>query len=261
MTTGTSPQIDVSVAHPARRYNYWLGGKDHFAADRASGDAIAREYPQVKTDAVENRRWVQRVTRYLAEMGMRQFIDIGVGLPLDPNVHDIAQGINPYTRVLYVDNDPLVMSHARALLTSTLEGRTDYAEIDVRQPDEVLHAAEGMLDFHQPIAVLMVALVHFIPDDAQAYHIVHTLVDGLPDGSVLALSQSTADGLPRHTQKTIADLSAAHGPFRARSREQFERFFSGLTLLDPGITRITQWHPDEATGDANVYGALARKGR
>jgi hypothetical protein len=264
--------IDTSVPHAARRYNYWLGGKDNFAADRASGDAIAQAYPGVILDARANRAWMTRVVHTLAEhYAVRQFIDLGVGLPLDPNVHETAQLVDPSCRVLYVDNDTLVMTHARALLTGTDEGTTDYAECDITDPAVVLAAAKKTLDFDQPIAVLAIAVLHFITDDQQAHDIIDQLSAALPGGSYLAVSHFTVDYLDERTARKIEGrvTKAADGPFRPRTRGQFAAFVAGRPLLDPGICLVDQWRPDprlleaselEVAGGvhANVYAAVAR---
>ena len=260
--------FDSSAVHPARRYNYWLGGKDHFAADRASGDRIARAYPQVVADARANRAWMRRVVQTLAgEYGVRQFIDVGVGLPAEPNVHEIAQAVDPSARVVYVDNDPLVMVHARALLRGTRQGATTYAEIDMRDSDAIQAAAKEVLDFAEPIAALYCAVLHFVPDDQQAYDLVTRTVDWLPAGSFLAASNGTLDGLNpwrRWKLQRLLRKSPQEGPIRLRSRSEFSQFFAGLRLVEPGVQLITDWRPDP-TGPATrrstaaLFGAVARK--
>ena len=258
------------VAHPARRYNFWLGGKDNFAADRESGDRIAAAYPQVIVDARANRDFVHRAVTHLAgEMGVAQFLDIGAGLPAEPNVHQLAQAADPCARVVYVDNDPLVMVHARALLTGTPHGVTAYAEVDMRDPDALLAHPEvkNVLNFTEPIAVVLAAVLHFVDDDEQAYHIVARLVDALPRGSYLLVSHATDDLIDDATKKAIAQLAGRNkkdGVFRPRSLAQVTRFFDGLTLIDPGICFVADWRPDptDTSGKgANVYGALARVDR
>jgi hypothetical protein len=259
-------EVDNGKPHPARRYNYWLGGKDNFAADRVSGDAIANEYPQIIIDAAENRDWTHRVVRYLAtEHGVRQFLDIGAGIPLTSGLHRIAQEADPAARIVYVDNDRLVMVHARALLTGTPQGRTAYALVDMRDPDALLKHPEvaDTLDFDRPIAVLYAAVLHFVEDDAQAYKIVRQVIDELPPGSFLAVSNFTTDGLDDTVRDLIEQRIAAgrDGPFRPRSLAEFTRFFDGLTLIDPGICPVSEWRPGPAgvKAIAAVYGAVARK--
>ena len=262
-------RIDTTVAHPARRYNYWLGGKDNFAADRASGDRIAKAYPRVVTDAWASRGWMRRVARYLTdEQGVRQFIDVGVGLPVAPNLHEIVQGINPTARIMYVDNDPLVMSHARALLNSAPQGATAYAEVDMHDTAKVLAEAKDLLDFDLPIAVLYCAVLHFVDDDQQAYDLVARTLNGLPSGSYVAISNFTHDGLGPLARWKIARLKKkrpADGQIRPRTRAQFTRFFDGLDLLHPGVRLVTDWRMDlgaeheQQSKVAHVYGAVARK--
>jgi hypothetical protein len=260
--------IDTSTAHPARRYNYWLGGKDNFAADRASADAIEAVYPHIRTAAVENRRFLSRVVRYLVEMaGVRQFLDVGTGLPTRDNTHEIAQRVDPTARVVYVDNDPMVLAHARALLTSHPAGATGYIEADLREPGTILAAPElrGTLDLTQPVAVLLVAVLHFLPGNAQAHDVVKTLMAAMPVGSYLVVSHATTDVLPADTTRRLAvrDLPG-RGDFAARSRRQVARFFDGLTLVDPGLQIVSAWRPDSgppqpAAERVAAYGAVACK--
>jgi SAM-dependent methyltransferase len=262
-------KIDTSVPHPARRYDYWLGGKDNFAADRESGDRIAQAYPDTVTSVRENRQFMQRVVRYLAaEAGITQFLDIGTGIPTSPNVHQVAQETAPAARVVYVDNDPLVMVHNRALLVGTPEGITEYVELDLRHPGKILDdsTVRATFDFGKPIAVLLIAVLHFLDDDELAYRVVAELVERLPPGSHLAVSHATYDPLPAETLDRLRLLAerGEDGPFRARTRAEFERFFTGLSLLAPGVCSLVEWRPDldpkpeaEATAVA-AYGAVAR---
>jgi hypothetical protein len=261
-------KIDTSVPHPARRYDYWLGGKDNFAADRESGDRIAEAYPDIVTSVRENRRYMQRVVRYLAaEAGITQFLDIGTGIPTEPNVHQIAQGIKPAARVVYVDNDPLVMVHNRALMIGTREGVTEYVEGDLRAPQAILadSTVRDTLDFSKPVAVLLIAVLHFLDDDQQAYNVVSELVEQLPSGSYVAISQATYDPLPAETLDRLRVLAqrGGDGPFRPRSRNEFEKFFHGLNLVDPGVSSLVDWRPDlNPSPEAGVeavaaYGAVA----
>ncbi len=265
------PKIDSTVAHVARRYNYWLGGKDNYAADRASGDAIAKAYPQVLADAQANRKWMHRVVRCLvAEHGLTQFLDVGVSLPVEPNVHEVAQGIEPAARVVYVDNDPLVMVHARALLTSTPEGATGYAEVDMHDTAQMLAEAKDVLDFTKPVAVLFCAVLHFVDSDEAAYGLVARTLDGLPPGSYVAISNFTLDGVGPWRRWQISRLMKkrpSDGQIRPRSRRQFTMFFSGLEIAAPGIRLVSDWRMDlaeeheraEKSTVARVYGAVARK--
>jgi hypothetical protein len=263
-------RIDTTVAHSARRYNYWLGGKDHFGADRESGDRIAAAYPQVVMDARANRAWMRRVVRYLAgEQGVRQFIDFGVGLPVEPNLHEIVQGINPTSRIMYVDNDLLVMVHARALLQSAPQGATAYAEVDMHDTVKVLAEAKDLLDFDQPIAVLYCAVLYFVEEDQQAYDLVARSLNGLAAGSYIAISNFTLDGVSSWRRRKIAELiekQPRDGQIRPRTRKEFARFFDGLYLVGPGIRLVSDWRLDLAEDSdsksppsAHVYGAVARK--
>lgn len=259
--------IDATVAHPARRYNYWLGGKDHFAADRESGDAIEKLYPHIRKAAVENRKFLHRVVRYLtAEAGVRQLLDIGPGLPTADNTHEVAQRIIPAARIVYVDNDPLVLIHARALLTSAPHGRTAYIEADLREPERILTdpVFTNTLNLKEPVALLLIAVLHFLPDTEQAYAVVKTLVDALPTGSFLAASHATNDLLPPETAHSLATENIpGRGTFTARTRPQFHRFFDNLELQPPGIEVVSRWRPDSQDtpfpDQVSVYGGLACK--
>jgi hypothetical protein len=263
-------EIDITVPHPARRYNYWLGGKDHFAADRASGDAVAAAFPGIRTAARENRRYLRRVVAYLTrEAGIRQFLDIGTGIPGPDNTHEVAQRVDPAARVVYVDNDPLVVVHARALLTGTREGATGYLEADLRDPGSILDAPEltSVLDLAEPVALLLIAVLHFVSDAEDPHGIVAALRERLAPGSFVALSHATWDVLPPETVQRLEPL-AADGPvpFIPRPRAEVERFVAGLDVVDPGVTLIHRWRPDGETAadggappDAEVatYGAVA----
>jgi hypothetical protein len=268
VSTAPSQAIDANTANPARRYNYWLGGKDNFAADRKSGDAIAAIFPSVRTAAVENRRFLQRAVTYLAaEQGVRQFLDIGTGLPADDNTHDVAQRVDPRARVVYVDSDPLVLAHARALLTGEPEGRTAYLEADLRQPEQIVACAEvaSTLDLNRPVALLLVAVLHFVPDDGQAYTSVATLLDALAPGSYLVLSHATADLLsPAIAAQFAGNPAATQGDITARSRDQVTAFFDPLDLVEPGLTVVSQWRrgPDDnppAPDSVSIWGGVAYK--
>jgi hypothetical protein len=264
-----SDRIDASTAQPARRYNYWLGGKDNFAVDRASGDEILKTFPTARIAALENRRFLQRATRYLAaEAGVRQFLDIGTGLPTADNTHEVAQRIAPESLIVYVDNDPMVMVHARALLTSTPSGRTTYIEADLREPERILADVElrGTLDFTRPVALMLIAVLHFIPGEGSALPIVRTLLDALPSGSYLVATNSTKDPLPA---KMAADydmaLAAGITNIWPRSRAEFSELFTGLELIEPGVTPVSEWRsegepgPRPTAAQIAMYGAVGRK--
>jgi S-adenosyl methyltransferase len=260
--------IDTTVAHSARRYDYWLGGKDNFAADRESGDTIAAAFPTVRTAVIENRLFLRRAVAFLAEhAGIRQFLDIGTGIPTSPNVHEIAQRIAPESRVVYVDNDPIVLSHARALLVSSPEGATAYIDADLREPDKIINdaALRATLDLSKPAALMLGAILHFIPDQDDPYGIVSRLVDALPEGSYLVVSHATNDFLT--PQEVAAIVSGRWGPFFARSEAEFARFVEGFELVPPGITSVAEWRaetesqPRPAASDAYTYCAVAKVNR
>ena len=259
--------IDTTTPHPARRYNYLLGGKDNFAADRESGDLLEKIFPSVRVSALENRRFLQRGVGFLAsECGIDQFLDIGTGLPTADNTHEVAQRINPRTRVVYVDNDPLVLAHARALLTSTPEGRTDYIDADLRDPAAILQSATDTLNFDRPIAVMLVAVLHFIESNSDARDVVCHLVESLAPGSYLAVSHMTIDNVSEQEADAYHQILAQgkHDAF-ARTHAEFVEFFDGLELVDPGVVVISDWRSTVAPEDRPTaqqvasYGAIARK--
>ncbi len=260
--------FDTSVAHPARRYDYWLGGKDNYAADRESGDAVAAAFPAVRTAAIENRNFLGRAVTYLArDARIRQFLDIGTGIPSANNTHQVAQAIAADARIVYVDNDPIVLAHARALLTSSSEGATAYIDADLREPGKILSDPElrRTLDLSQPVALMLVSILQFIVDSDDPYGIVGQLIKALPPGSFLAISHPTYDFM---LPQTIAELDAANAArgvvFRPRSRAEFARFFEGLELVPPGIQSVAEWRaeneeqPRPSAAETAVYGAVAR---
>ncbi|WP_203919669.1 SAM-dependent methyltransferase [Rugosimonospora africana] len=259
-------RIDTTTTHSARRYGYWLGGKDHFAADRESGDTIAAAFPHIRTAVRENRRFLHRAVTYLAgEVGIAQFLDIGTGIPTADNTHEVAQRITPTCRVVYADNDPIVLAHARALLTSTPAGATAYLDADLRDPDQILNHPDlaHTLDLGKPVALMLIAILHFLTDADDPYRIVAHLVDAMPPGSYLTVSHTTYDFMPADTIAAL-DAATAHERFQARTREQVARFFDGLDLVEPGIVTTTQWRPvpqpepQPTPMEAAAYAALAR---
>ncbi|GLY06469.1 MULTISPECIES: SAM-dependent methyltransferase [Actinoplanes] len=262
----TLEKFDTGAAHPARRYNYWLGGKDNFAADRESGDLLAKSYPAARIAARANRAFLQRAVGHLArEVGIRQFLDIGTGLPTADNTHEVAQRIAPQSRIVYVDNDPMVMAHARALLTSAPEGETRYLEEDLRDPERILSSLE-ILDLTQPVGLILVAVIHFLPSQEQATGIVRTLLDALPAGSHLVMTCATTDFLtPELKANWDESLRTGRSDVHPRGRAEFAQFFTGLELIDPGIVALSEWRPDPAADenpapvDASLFGAVARK--
>ncbi|MEU5943904.1 SAM-dependent methyltransferase [Micromonospora sp. NPDC047548] len=264
-----SSRIDPSVPHPARRYDYWLGGKDNFAADRRSGDAVAAAYPAIRTTVIENRRFMHRATRYLAETaGVRQFLDIGTGIPTSPNMHEIAQGVTSESRVVYVDNDPIVLAHARALLISAPEGATAYVDADLRDPERILAHSDvrATIDFDRPVGLMLVAILHFLTDADDPYGITRRLIEALPSNSYVVISHATTDLVPRNIAATAAPVTTTSMIDMAfRSRDQFAGFFDGLEFVEPGISPVTEWRPDDPpeqrrpAAQASMYAAVARK--
>ncbi|MGW3414873.1 SAM-dependent methyltransferase [Streptomyces sp. NPDC000888] len=241
-------RIDTTKAHPARVYDVFLGGKDNYEVDRAAAAAGLAANPRGYLDVRHNRDFLRRAVTALArEEGIRQFLDIGTGLPTQENVHQIAQRIIPDSRVVYVDNDPVVLAHARALLTSGPEGLTDYIDADLKQPAQILEEAAKTLDFDRPIALELVAILHFV-EDAEAYPIVRELVDALPSGSRLVLSHLTEDLNPENIRAVQRTYTERGFTFVLRSRAEVERFFteSGLELDDPGVVPAHLWRPDGA---------------
>ncbi len=258
------PAFDTSVAHVARVYNYWLGGKDNFAADRKAGDEALQAFPQIVFSVRANRAFLARVVRVLAgKFGIRQFLDVGTGIPSASNTHEVAQSIAPQARIVYADNDPIVLSHARALLTSTPEGACDYVDADLRDTTTILDQAALTLDFSQPVAVMLIAVLHCIPDSDDPYGIVTRLLAEVPPGSFLALSHPGSDvGGEGHATMHRRVNPLLSMPTTLRRRTEVTRFFDGLELLEPGVVVAAQWRPGsefEARTPAAVWGGVGRK--
>jgi O-methyltransferase involved in polyketide biosynthesis len=253
--TDRNSKLDSTVPHSARIWNYWLGGKDNFEVDRAAGDEVIAHIPDIPIGAKAERAFLRRVVRFLVEeAGIRQFLDVGTGLPSADNTHEVAQSLDPGCRVLYMDNDPLVMAHARALLASTPEGACDYVEADLREPQAVLDAARRTLDFTQPIALMLLGVVNHLMDDDEAYGSVAQLVQALPAGSHLVLTHSTAEIHGEPMLRVMRETTERGGtPIRARTRPELERFFDGLDLLEPGVVTCSRWRPDPAADEPEVY--------
>jgi hypothetical protein len=258
--------LDSGTAHVARVYDYWLGGRDNFEADRRYGDDLERRVPAIRTTARMNRLFLGRAVRYLAsEAGIRQFLDIGTGLPTANNTHQVAQEIAPESRVVYTDNDPMVLAHARALLTSSPEGKTAYIDADLRKPADILDAPElaETLDLRQPIAMMLIAVLHLVSDDAVAFPTIETLVKALPSGSYLVISHATGDFWPQKRVDAANATNKAHNvDFRFRSHAEVSRFFTGLHLVDPGIVPVAEWRPGggptAAREESNIWAGVAR---
>ncbi|MFD4413697.1 SAM-dependent methyltransferase [Streptomyces sp. NPDC058475] len=260
MTTDTPhpPQIDTSKAHPARVYDWLLGGKDNYPVDEAVGAQLP---PEARDAARQNRQFMHRAAAWLAAQGIDQFLDIGTGIPTEPNLHQIVQRITPGAKVVYTDNDPIVLRHAEALLISRPEGATDYIQADVRQPDAILERARAVLDFDRPIALSLIALMHFVPDDQDAHGIVRNLVATLPPGSYLVLSHAASDLFPELAQQVTAEYAKGGIRLGFRTRPEVTRFFDGLTLLDPGLVTAPEWFkttPAPAPEGSGIYTGVAR---
>lgn len=262
-------RLRTDQAHGARIYDYILGGKDNYAIDREAGEAALAVWPALRVHMRANREFMHRAARYLAaEKGIRQFLDIGTGIPTSPNLHEVVQPIAPESRVVYVDNDPIVLVHARALMSSSPEGVTAYIDADMREPEHILDAPElrETLDLTRPVGLTLIAMVHFILDDEKAYDVVRRVVDAMPPGSYVALTVAT-DDFNREVLARVGEEYAARGePLRFRTKAQAERFFEGLELEDPGVVQMHKWHPDpSALGpslrdeDIAMYGGIGRK--
>jgi trans-aconitate methyltransferase len=257
--------IDTSVAHQARIYDYWLGGKDNFAVDREAAEQALAAYPGLRRGVRAQRAFLAQAVRYLAgQAGIRQFLDIGTGIPTASNTHEVAQAIAPDARVVYADNDPMVLSHARALLTSATPGATSYLDADLRDTEKVLQAASELLDFRQPIAVLLIGILQLIPDDDDPHAIVARLVEAVSPGSWLAVFHPASDVIPEQIGEAARRVNArSANTVTLRSHAQITRFFDGLEMLDPGLVQVHRWRPGSAAPDDGEqiagYAAVARK--
>jgi S-adenosyl methyltransferase len=259
-----APTFDSSVAHIARVYNYWLGGKENYAADRAAGDRTIAEFPGIVTSARANRAFLRRAVRFLvSEAGIRQFLDIGTGIPTSDNTHEVAQSLAPQSRIVYVDNDPVVLAHARALLTSSPEGATDYLDANLKEPGPILARAAQTLDFSQPVAIMLFAVLQLLGEQDDPYRVVTDLLDAVPSGSYLALSHPTSDVQQDQVTAMVARLNALVAEkVTTRDRGQVARFFAGLELVEPGLVNVSEWRPDAAAlaeGPAALWVCVARK--
>lgn len=267
------PQVDLQLdrPHPARVYDYLLGGKDNFAADRAAAQAGLEANPNSRIPPRENRAFLRRVVRYLArDAGISQFLDIGTGIPTSPNVHEIAQDAEPQARVVYVDNDPIVLAHARALLTSGPVGKTAYIDADVRDVGKILSSADlrQTLDMDRPVGLLLIAVMHFVADEDDPWNLAARLLAELPAGSYLAMSHLTGDFDPAAWEGVAAVYRRSGVTMQVRPLAAVERFFTGLEVLDPGVVSLPRWRPDPnelgrpgqpSDAAVSVYGGLGRK--
>jgi hypothetical protein len=257
--------FDSSRPSIARVYDYWLGGKDNFAVDRELAEQVMAVYPDIVFSVRANRAFLARAVRYLVgECGVRQFLDIGTGIPASNNTHEVAQQLVPDSRIVYVDNDPIVLSHAKALLRSSPEGACAYLDADMRDPAAILAAAADTLDFGEPVAVMLIAAVHCVSDDDEARSIVRQLMDACPPGSYLAITHATADfnsGQVSEMNRLMNESAMAEKRV-TRDRARVMRFFDGCELVEPGLVRVPQWRPDselEAASPCGLWGGVARK--
>jgi hypothetical protein len=269
--TGTDPELpddlNTNVAHPARVYDYWLGGKDNFPADRALAEMMIQAIPNMRGLAAANRAFLGRAVRYLAgEAGIRQFLDIGTGIPTSPNVHEVAQAAAPGSRVVYVDNDPIVLAHARALLTSQDAGETAFIMADLREPKTILDhpTLTATLDLDQPVAVLLVAVLMYFRDSdhPNPFEMVAAVLEPMPPGSYLAVTHPTPDFNPEETATAVAAAEAAGITLVPRGQAEIERFYTGLDMVEPGVVPVLSWRPDEPLADprsAYYWAGVARK--
>jgi hypothetical protein len=258
-----TPVIDTSTAHPARVYDYWLGGKDNFAADREAAKQALQAYPQLAEAVKSNRAFLARAVRYLTGEGIRQFLDIGTGIPAANNTHQVAQREAPDSRIVYVDNDPIVLLHARALLKSTPQGACDYIQADLRNPADILEHAERTLDFGTPVALMLLAILQFIGDSEDPYALVSQLVAALPSGSYLVISHPTDDFNPNRQGESIQRYNERVAEQATlRGHDETARFFAGLDLVEPGVVAVAKWRPDsdlDGARPSSMWCGVARK--
>ncbi|MFG1649509.1 SAM-dependent methyltransferase [Micromonospora sp. NPDC049275] len=261
LSAADQPKIDTNVPHSARIWNYWLGGKDNFEIDRLAGEQVRELFPAMIETARESRAFLSRAVRFLAgPAGIRQFLDVGTGLPTADNTHQVAQRVNPRSRVVYVDNDPMVLAHARALLIGSPDGLTRYIHADLREPEAVLRQATEHLDLSEPVAVLLFGVMGHVGDDDEAVAIIRTLLDAVPSGSYLALSDGT------DTSEAVVESHRQYNesgalPYHLRSPQRIARFFDGLELVEPGLVPFTHWRPehDGTPAPLDGYCAVGRK--
>jgi hypothetical protein len=257
------PALDTSKAHPARIYDYWLGGKDNFAADREAGDLALAAYPQLAEAVKANRAFLARAVRFLTrEAGIRQFLDVGTGIPSASNTHEVAQREAPDARIVYVDNDPIVLVHARALLTSTPQGACSYIQADLHDPEDIVTRAAQTLDLKQPVALMLLAILQFIADDEDPYGLVSRLVDALPSGSYLVISHPTDDFNPNRGESIQRYNERSSEQAILRGRDETLRFFDGLEVQEPGVAPVAEWRRGEdidLVRPSSMWCGVARK--
>jgi O-methyltransferase involved in polyketide biosynthesis len=253
--------LNTNVPHPARVYDYWLGGKDNFAADREAAEAVIAANPNVLPGVRANRAFLGRAVRYLTlEAGIRQFLDLGTGLPTAQNTHQVAQAVAPDARVVYIDNDPMVLAHARALLTSTSEGATAYVQADIRDTDAILAGAAETLDFSKPVAVMALMVLQYIPDEEDPWGMIRRLLEAVPAGSYLTVSDTVRDiDTARVTEGTARLNEKMPTQLNLRTRPEWERFFEGLELVEPGIVATPDWRGPGSEYPIPCYAGMGRK--
>jgi SAM-dependent methyltransferase len=252
--------LQLDRAHPARMYDYYLGGHTNFLADREAVGRVLEMFPSVIVSARANREFMHRATRLLARGGIRQFLDIGTGIPREPNLHEIAQGVTPDARIVYVDNDPIVLAHAKALLHSHPEGRTAYIQADLHDPAGILDTPvlRETLDLSEPVALSLIAVLNFVPDAQDPYGIVEHLKAALAPGSALVITMGTRDFAPQIIEQGIVEVYQSSGtPTQPRTRAETERFFDGWSLVDPGLTTTFRWNPDDDPSESGIVDAQA----
>jgi len=255
--------IDTSKPHSARMYDWFLGGKDHYPVDVTAAKKVMDLFPHIKKSTLSNREFMHRAARHLAQQGISQFLDIGTGIPTEPNLHQVVQEITPTARVVYADNDPIVLRHAQALLRGTPEGHVAYLHADVREPELILSYAEKHLDFTRPVGLSLIALMHFVNNEQGAHRIVQKLLEPLVPGSCLMLTHFVLENPDPDRLKQLQDIYGAGGtPVQGRSLDEVTAFFQGLELDDPGVVLASRWHPDDRMRihDApGLYVGVARK--
>jgi hypothetical protein len=261
---GAPPGVNINVPHSARMYDYWLGGKDNFAVDRAVADAIIQAIPGMRYMAGENRKFVHRAARDLVGLGIRQFLDVGTGIPTSPNLHEVAQRLAPESRVVYVDNDPIVLVHARALMISSEQGRSEYIAADIRDARSILDdkVLRDTFDFDKPIGLTLIAILMLLADADDPWALVAELRDEMPSGSCLAITHPTADFAPDEVDRAVEAATGARMTLVARDREAVQRLFGDWEMLEPGLVPVSSWRPDEPVENpeaAYYWAGVARK--
>ncbi|HEY5351444.1 MAG TPA: SAM-dependent methyltransferase [Streptosporangiaceae bacterium] len=260
-TAGDSLSFDTSVAHPARIYNYWLGGKDNYQADREAAEQAIAVTPDILPGVRANRAFLRRAVEFVAGQGIRQFLDVGTGLPTADNTHEVAQEIAPESRVVYVDNDPIVLAHARALLTSTPQGATAYVDADARDTAKIIESAASVLDFSEPVAVMALMVLQYIPDSDNPQEIVSGLMDAMPSGSYLVISDTTTD-IGDGASRIASKINPRMGPTRLtpRPQAQIAAYFDGLDMVEPGLVAMPEWRGEPNPHVViNAFAGVARK--